>query len=104
MHPWEDFAETWAAYLDMIAALDTAEWAGFGGEADPADADFDRMLLRHQQLGIALNEINRSMGLLDLVPEVFVPPVVEKLRYVHSLALAGRAENGALRPAVDAAT
>ena len=31
------------------------------------------MVQRYQQLGIALNEINRSMGLLDLVPEVIVP-------------------------------
>ena len=24
MHPWEDFAETFAVYLDMISSLDTA--------------------------------------------------------------------------------
>ena len=22
MHPWEDFAETWAAYLEMVSCLD----------------------------------------------------------------------------------
>jgi len=104
MHPWEDFAESWAAYLDMVSALDTVQSMGFGGECDPSQADFDRMLLRHQELGLALNEINRSMGLLDLVPEIFVPPVVEKLRYIHQLAQAGRAENGALQGSCQAGT
>lgn len=99
MHPWEDFAETWATYLDMISGLDTAHHMGFGGEHDPVHADLDQMVARYQQLGIALNEINRSMGLLDVVPEVFVPLVVEKLRYIHRLIQAGRAENPLLQPA-----
>ena len=96
MHPWEDFAETWAAYLDMTSSLDTAENVGFGGESDPIHSDLDAMLSRYQQLGVAFNEINRNMGLLDVVPQVFVPPVIEKMRFVHELVLAGRAENGAL--------
>jgi hypothetical protein len=99
MHPWEDFAETWATYMDMAAALDTAEQMGFGGVSDLFRADFLPMLVRYQQLGIALNELNRTMGLLDLVPEVFVPPVVEKLQYVHHLIQTARGENGALKPA-----
>ncbi len=99
MHPWEDFAETWATYLDMISGLDTAHHQGFGGQSDPINADLDAMVRRYQQLGVALNEVNRSMGLLDLVPEVFVKPVVEKLRFIHNLALQGRAENGVLQPA-----
>jgi hypothetical protein len=61
------------------------------------------MIKQYQQLGVALNEINRNMGLLDLVPEVIVPPVVEKLRFVHELVRQGRAENGALAPVDDAA-
>lgn len=104
MHPWEDFAETWATYLDMTSALDTAFHMGFGGHSDPAHADLDAMVMRYQQLGIALNEINRTMGLLDLVPEVFAQPVVTKLRFVHQLVQCGREENGALRnPASDSA-
>lgn len=92
MHPWEDFAETWAAYLDMISALDTAQHHHFGAPFDPAQADLDVMVVRYQELGIALNEINRTMGLLDLVPEVFVAPVVAKLRYIHALIRQGRDE------------
>ena len=96
MHPWEDFAETWATYLDMVSALDTAQHVGLGGQTDASHADLDAMIIRYQQLGLALNELNRSMGLLDLVPEVFVPPVIEKLRLIHHLVLQGRAENGEL--------
>jgi hypothetical protein len=98
MHPWEDFAETWATYLDMVSALDTADHMGFGGQSDPVNAKIEAMIARYQQLGVALNEFNRSLGLLDLVPEVFVPAVVEKLRFIHELVLAGRAENGILQP------
>ena len=97
MHPWEDFAETWASYLDMVSVLDTAAHSGFGGTADPVKTDFDAMICRYRQIGIVMNEVNRSLGLLDLVPEVFVPAVVEKMRFIHALVLQGRAENGALQ-------
>ncbi len=90
MHPWEDFAETWATYLDMIAALDTAEHVGFGGQTDAVHAQFELMVARYQELGLALNELNRTMGLIDLVPEVLVTPVVVKLRFIHELIVAGR--------------
>jgi hypothetical protein len=96
MHPWEDFAETWATYLDMVSVLDTADDRGFHSASD-LHADLDAMVVRYQQLGISLNEINRSQGLLDAVPEVFVPPVTAKLRFIHDLVRQGRAENGALK-------
>jgi hypothetical protein len=85
MHPWEDFAETWGTYLDMVSLLDTAHSADFVDESSFCGGDVDPMVSRYQQLGIALNEFNRTLGLLDAVPEVFVPPVVEKLRFVHRL-------------------
>ncbi len=96
MHPWEDFAETWATYLHMVSGLDTAHHVGFGGEPDPVAAEIDDMVKRYQGLGIALNEINRSMGLIDVVPQIFVQPVIEKLRFIHELVHQGRAENGIL--------
>jgi hypothetical protein len=98
MHPWEDFAETWATYLDMASALDTAHFNGFGGQNDPLHADLDAMVKRYQELGVAMNEVNRSLGLLDVVPDVIVPPVVEKMRFIHELVKMGRSENGALQP------
>ncbi len=98
MHPWEDFAETWATYLDMMSELDTAHHVGFGGESDPVHADLGTMIADYQRLGIALNELNRSLGLMDAVPKVIVPPVIDKLHFIHELVHQGRAENGAMQP------
>jgi len=96
MHPWEDFAETWATYLDMISTLDTAHQNVAHGESDPLRVELDALVLCYQRLGVALNEFSRGLGLLDFVPEVFAPPVIAKLRFLHDLARSGRAENGAL--------
>lgn len=85
MHPWEDFAETFASYLDMICLLDTACQQGLHGGGVPRSS-LDEMLADYQQIGISMNEMTRSIGLVDLVPEVFVSPVVEKLRFVHELS------------------
>jgi len=98
MHPWEDFAETWATYLSMVGTLDTAWHMGLGPEFDPTCCNIDQMIKRYQNVGVAMNEMNRSMGLLDLVPEIIVPPVEEKLRFIHELVAQGRAENGAIHP------
>lgn len=87
MHPWEDFAETFATYLDMVSVLDTASHFGFT-RTPPRFGDFDAMATQYKSLGIGLNEINRSMGLLDLVPEVLVGPVRDKMRFVHGLIAA----------------
>jgi hypothetical protein len=84
MHPWEDFAEKFATYLDMVSVLDTAHHVGFA-PAPPPLHDLDSMMVQYKSLGIGMNEINRSMGLLDLVPEVLVAPVRDKMRYIHDL-------------------
>jgi hypothetical protein len=85
MHPWEDFAEIFAAYLDLTSTLETAAHCGIPGEFDPANADLDSMVLQLQNLTISLNEINRNQGLPDVIPEIHLSPVVEKLRFVHRL-------------------
>lgn len=97
VHPWEDFAETWACYLDMVALLETAQNVGFVRQDSIAGDDVDEMVLRYQRLGIALNEMNREFGLLDVVPEVLVPAVVKKLRFVHEIV--GSAARKKLVPA-----
>ena len=84
MHPWEDFAETFAVYLDMTAALDTAFHNGLIAELHLDDLDW--MCANYLKLGIALNEMNRSNGLLDYLPEVIAEPVKGKLRFIHELA------------------
>ncbi len=83
MHPWEDFAETFATYLDMVSTLDTAYMSAFLAYSSPPD--LDAMIVQYQQLGISLNELNRSIGLLDVVPEVISPIVKEKMRFIHQL-------------------
>ena len=40
---------------------------------------------RYQEMGLLVNEFNRTVGLLDLVPEIIIAPVVEKLEHIHSL-------------------
>ena len=40
-------------------------------------------------LTVALNSLNRSMGLPDLYPFVLSPATIDKLRFVHGLVRAG---------------
>lgn len=83
VHPWEDWAETFALYLDITSVLDTA--ANMGLIAGIDVRDLDGMAAQYRQLGLVLNELNREMGLIDLVPEVLHSAVVDKLRFVHGL-------------------
>jgi hypothetical protein len=83
MHPFEDWAETFSLYLDITSELDTAANMGL---TSPVDfGDLDEMISRYRHLGLVLNELNREMGLIDVVPEILHPAVVEKLRFVHQL-------------------
>ncbi len=87
MHPWEDFAETFNTYLDMISVLDTADnndLLQMPGE-DLQDTQLEALLSRYADLSLKVNEVNRSLGLPDLLPETFTKPVVDKLRYIHRL-------------------
>jgi hypothetical protein len=85
MHPWEDFAESFALYLDMVDVLDTANHTDLVAPLPPQRAELNEMISQYLKLGIAANELNRSMGLIDLVPEVLTQPVLEKLAFVDSL-------------------
>ncbi|MEW4562753.1 putative zinc-binding metallopeptidase [Bremerella sp. JC770] len=85
MHPWEDFAESFAAYLDMTSIVSTAQ--SFPRiSADVADGDFDAWLRTYREIGVMANEFNRDIGLLDLVPEIFNKSVTAKLRFMHDLS------------------
>ncbi|WP_251976431.1 zinc-binding metallopeptidase family protein [Salinicola avicenniae] len=87
MHPWEDFAETFAAYLDIVAVLDTADHLGLQ-QARHAGG-IDEMILAFQQVGLTLNELNREMGLLDVVPHIITPTIRDKLDYIHVRVASG---------------
>ena len=88
MHPWEDFAETFSVYLDMVSSLDTASCQKLIPNVDLKD--LDAMVDAYKKLGIALNEMNRTMGLLDFLPEVFAKPIREKLRFIHGMTRNGQ--------------
>jgi len=85
MHPWEDFAETFGAYLDMATVLQTARHFQILNLPKSEDNDLPSLLANYADMGVAANELNRDMGLIDLVPEVFMPSVVEKLGFIHTL-------------------
>lgn len=85
MHPWEDWAETFALYLDMVSALDTAYHVGFLSEEPYPLTDLNQMISTYHQLGVGLNEMSRTMGLLDLMPDILIGPVIEKMRLIHDL-------------------
>jgi hypothetical protein len=103
MHPWEDWAETFAHHLHIRDTLQTAEEFGVsvtGPRAvgadeslaaiplrDPDAQEFDTLLKSWLPLTYALNAINRSMGREDLYPFVLAPAVVEKLSFVHRRVL-----------------
>lgn len=89
-HPWEDFAETFAHYLHMQDTLETAHFFGFtvgsSGCADTGDIrGFEPLLNEWTDLTIALNALNRSMGLPDAYPFAISGRVKEKLGFIHTL-------------------
>ncbi len=99
MHPWEDWAETWAHYLHIQDTLEVAADFGLVGkriridpkgtsEGDkpaPKARPFDQVLDTWAELTVALNSINRSMGLRDLYPFVLSQPVVDKLYFISEV-------------------
>jgi hypothetical protein len=102
MHPWEDWAETWAHYLHIVDTVETARSYGIvlkpeaeGLARPPRDmsvnarrvdfGDFDGLIGSWFPLTFALNSLNRGMGLLDAYPFVLSEPAITKLRFVHDV-------------------
>jgi hypothetical protein len=77
--------------LHIRDALDTAAAFGFA----PAGATFERRVLGPSgfetnnemwlPLAWALNMVNRSMGKEDLYPFVLPGPVLDKMRFIHTM-------------------
>ncbi|GAA1706639.1 putative zinc-binding metallopeptidase [Microbacterium sediminicola] len=87
MHPFEDFAETWAHYLHISDAIQTADEFGILRTVDAAS--FRELVVDFWiPLSTALNMMNRSMGSDDLYPFVISDPVLDKLDFVAGLAAA----------------
>jgi hypothetical protein len=100
MHPWEDWAETFAHYLHVRDTLQTA--AAYGVRVDgpavattdpaplhssPSDAEADvhSMLQAWIPMTYALNAISRSMGSLDMYPFILSPQIERKLAFIDAL-------------------
>lgn len=88
-HPWEDWAETWAHYLHLVDTLDTARSFGLRVERLSSQAleptGFALLMEEWVPLTLALNSLNRSMGLQDLYPFVLSQAATDKLAFVHEL-------------------
>jgi hypothetical protein len=97
-HPWEDWAETWAHYLHIVDAIETAEAEGMEpraagllfGAAWPfkkydvyRQVSFESLMERWLPLSLALNNVSRSLGRRDLYPLVISPMARRKLGFVH---------------------
>jgi hypothetical protein len=98
-HPWEDWAESWAHFLHIQDALEVAHDFGLVGKRllleprkkrpktwlSSKQNTFDETILAWAELAVALNSINRSMGLPDLYPFVLSPAVIAKLQFVYDV-------------------
>lgn len=104
MHPWEDWAETWAHYLHMIDTLETAESYeislrspdDIGTPSDKTEAplrqhdDFEKLFDSWYTLTFALNSLSRSMGMPDPYPFAPSEMVKQKLHLIHDLLTSQR--------------
>ena len=107
-HPWEDWAETWAHYLQIMDGLETCESLGIRVQSialplvtlpveagflptvlsstAAADGDFRAWLQRWMCMSTVLNEISHSLGEPGLYPFVISVRVAQKLRLAHHFA------------------
>jgi len=93
MHPWEDWAETWAHYLHMRDTLETASACGVSVALPdrPRRAlhlsdhvgSFEEIMQDWILLTHVLNNLNRGLGQPDSYPFVISPAVSRKLEFVH---------------------
>jgi hypothetical protein len=104
MHPYEDWAETWAHYMHIMDTLETAKNFSITGSitGDAADAEetdelnlpqdskffysqtsITSVLDAWMEFSVILNSLNRSMGMNDAYPFVLSQPVREKISFIH---------------------
>ncbi|MBK1880865.1 putative zinc-binding peptidase [Luteolibacter pohnpeiensis] len=90
-HPWEDWAETWAHYLHIMATLETASAAGLQIRnraqnrvlASPFGRNFSEIREDWHALRFVVNSLNRSMGMADPYPFILSDAITEKLSFIH---------------------
>jgi len=106
MHPWEDWAETWANFLHIRSTLETVTSYGLDTSrcvlrvtpftrdvldrhagAAP-DENFLEWINAWIVLTATINEVARSMGQPDVYPFVLNGPAVTKLHFVSTVVAA----------------
>ena len=104
MHPYEDWAETWAHYMHIIDTLETAQNFNITGSVTGSAMDtgevgelklpqnnyffnsqtsISSILDTWMDFAIILNSLNRSMGMNDAYPFVLTQSVRTKLSFIH---------------------
>jgi hypothetical protein len=107
VHPWEDWAETWAHYLHMLDGTETARSFGLKGDAVPIpftpfptevvtlppqlswpegeEQEFLTLLHGWAKLAPAINEVVASLGHPTFYPFVFSESIIRKFFFVHHM-------------------
>jgi hypothetical protein len=100
MHPWEDWAETFAHYLHIHDAVQTAaaygirvdgpsiatrDTAPLHSRPEGADGDIHTVLAAWIPLTYALNATSRSMGEPDVYPFILTAEIEAKLAFIDGL-------------------
>jgi hypothetical protein len=94
MHPWEDWAETWAHYLHMVDLLSTARVWQLSVDAfeqpeisDESSLSPEFLDLIHEWMPLTLvvNSLNRSLGHADAYPFAFSNAALRKMQFVHDV-------------------
>ena len=87
-HPMEDWAESWAHYLHITDALETAR----AMQLIPAEpsGSWDEEVSLWISGAVRLNEVTRSLGVDDAYPFVIKGPMRAKLAFIHRRLEAAR--------------
>ncbi|OAB61268.1 hypothetical protein AY599_27040 [Leptolyngbya valderiana BDU 20041] len=83
-HPWEDWAECWAHWLQINDSLEMAACIGLAPE-DVLEFDADRKVHHWIDLALKINLIAQSMDQTDPYPFVLTTPVIDKLKLVDEV-------------------
>lgn len=101
-HPLEDWAESFAHYLHLVDAIDTATAHGLLARSafdDPAEGgsvhvpSFAELIELWTPIGAAVNDIAASLGAPAVYPFTPVGRVVDKLDFVHRRVIAHAARD-----------
>lgn len=83
-HPWEDWAECWAHWLQITDSLEMAAAIGMA-DHDVLAGDVDDKVGHWIDLALKINLIMRSMDQSDAYPFVLTPTIIDKLKLVDEV-------------------